>query len=160
MTIPRVFFISTFVLNAGAIADASKTSAAATAPQKGQAKAEKKSDTPAKYADVKQLKIEDLKKGSGVEAKAGKMVVVHYTGWLTNGTKFDSSVDRGEPFTFPLGAGQVIPGWDKGVAGMKKGGKRRLHIPSDLGYGPNGAPPVIPANATLIFEVELIDVKG
>ena len=113
-----------------------------------------------KYKDVTKLKKEDLKKGTGTEAKSGNTVSVHYTGWLINGTKFDSSVDRGQPFTFHLGKGEVIPGWDQGVAGMKVGGKRRLHIPSSLGYGPNGAPPVIPGNATLIFEVELLDVKA
>lgn len=130
-----------------------------TETKKAEAKTDKKATAP-KYTDVKALKIEEVKKGKGVEAKAGKTVVVHYTGWLTNGTKFDSSVDRGEPFSFNLGTGQVIPGWDKGVAGMKKGGKRKLHIPPDMGYGPNGAPPVIPPNATLIFDVELLDVKG
>lgn len=132
-----------------------------TKPEKKvEKKAEKKAAAPAKYSDVKALKIDEVKKGKGVEAKAGKTVVVHYTGWLTNGSKFDSSVDRGEPFSFNLGTGQVIPGWDKGVAGMKKGGKRKLHIPPDMGYGKDGSPPVIPPNATLIFDVELLDVKG
>jgi FKBP-type peptidyl-prolyl cis-trans isomerase len=84
---------------------------------------------------------------------------VHYTGWLTNGTKFDSSVDRGVPFEFPLGAGRVIKGWDEGVAGMKEGGKRKLTIPPNLGYGPQGAGGVIPGNATLVFDVQLIKVK-
>jgi FKBP-type peptidyl-prolyl cis-trans isomerase FkpA len=86
-------------------------------------------------------------------------VKVHYTGWLTDGKKFDSSVDRGQPFTFNLGAGQVIKGWDEGVAGMKVGGKRQLRIPSDLAYGPGGRPPVIPPAATLIFDVELLGVQ-
>lgn len=113
-----------------------------------------------KMADVKTLKVDEVKKGTGAEAKAGQTVTVHYTGWLTNGTKFDSSVDRGTPFTFHLGKGEVIPGWDKGVAGMKVGGKRKLHIPPDMGYGANGAPPVIPPNSTLIFDVELLEVKG
>lgn len=105
------------------------------------------------------LKYEDLKVGSGAEAVAGKTVSVHYTGWLEDGTKFDSSVDRGEPFSFRLGAGGVIAGWDEGVAGMKVGGKRRLVIPSALGYGTRGAGGVIPPNATLIFEVELLSVQ-
>ncbi len=105
------------------------------------------------------LKYWDTKVGTGATATAGHKVKVHYTGWLTNGKKFDSSVDRKEPFEFKLGAGQVIKGWDEGVAGMKVGGKRRLEIPSDLGYGSRGAAGVIPPNATLIFDVELLDVK-
>jgi FKBP-type peptidyl-prolyl cis-trans isomerase len=104
------------------------------------------------------LKYTDLQQGQGQEAKSGDTVRVHYTGWLENGTKFDSSVGRG-PFSFKLGAGQVIRGWDEGVAGMKIGGKRRLTIPADLGYGTRGAGGVIPPNATLIFEVELLGVK-
>ena len=105
------------------------------------------------------LKYVDLAEGSGTAAKAGDQVVVHYTGWLTDGTKFDSSLDRDEPFVFPLGNGQVIPGWDEGVAGMKPGGKRQLQIPSDLAYGARGAGGVIPPNATLVFEVELLDAR-
>jgi FKBP-type peptidyl-prolyl cis-trans isomerase len=105
------------------------------------------------------LKCVDLAVGSGAEAKPGMMVSVHYTGWLTNGTKFDSSVDRGQPFEFTLGAGQVIRGWDQGVAGMKIGGKRKLTIPPDLGYGARGAGNVIPPNATLVFDVELLGVR-
>lgn len=111
-------------------------------------------------AAVTDLKVEDLTVGNGAEAVAGKKVTVHYTGWLTNGTKFDSSLDRGQPFPFPLGAGRVIQGWDKGVAGMKVGGKRRLTIPPQMGYGERGAPPVIPPNSTLIFEVQLLGVDG
>ncbi len=105
------------------------------------------------------LKYEDLKVGDGTEAKTGDRVQVHYTGWLENGTKFDSSVDRGQPFAFPLGAGRVIRGWDEGVAGMKVGGKRKLTIPPALGYGERGAGGIIPPNATLIFEVELLQVN-
>ena len=105
------------------------------------------------------LKYTDLQVGDGQEAKAGQTVNVHYTGWLENGTKFDSSLDRRSPFSFNLGAGQVIRGWDEGVAGMKIGGKRRLTIPANLGYGARGAGGVIPPNATLIFEVELLGVK-
>ena len=105
------------------------------------------------------LKYWDVKVGTGATATSGHNVKVHYTGWLTNGKKFDSSVDRKEPFEFKLGAGQVIKGWDEGVAGMKVGGKRRLEIPSELGYGSRGAGGVIPPNATLIFDVELLDVK-
>src|SRR5262245_2289148 len=97
------------------------------------------------------LKIEDLKVGAGAEATSGKMVVVHYVGTLTNGSKFDSSRDRGEGFRFKLGAGQVIKGWDQGVAGMKIGGLRKLTIPSDLAYGDRGFPPVIPPRSTLVF---------
>ncbi len=105
------------------------------------------------------LQIEDLTPGTGPEAKAGKTVTVHYVGTLTDGKKFDSSRDRGEGFTFRLGAGQVIKGWDQGVAGMKVGGLRKLTIPPELGYGSQGFPGAIPPNATLIFEVELLEVK-
>lgn len=105
------------------------------------------------------LKYVDQAVGTGDVAVAGKTVSVHYTGWLENGKKFDSSVDRGEPFSFPLGAGRVIKGWDEGVQGMKVGGKRKLTIPSDLGYGSRGAGGVIPPNATLIFDVELLGIR-
>ena len=104
------------------------------------------------------LVIEELVVGSGAAAAAGQKVSVHYTGWLTNGTKFDSSTDRGDPFVFPLGKGQVIKDWDEGVAGMKVGGKRKLTIPSALGYGARGAAGVIPPNAPLVFEVELLKI--
>ncbi len=105
------------------------------------------------------LQYQVLQEGSGAVATAGHMVSVHYTGWLTNGTKFDSSVDRGQPFQFSLGAGQVIKGWDEGVAGMKIGEKRKLTIPSNLGYGERGAGGAIPPNATLVFDVELLGVQ-
>ena len=104
------------------------------------------------------LKYQDTKVGTGAEAKAGQTAVVHYTGWLTDGKKFDSSKDRGQPFTFPLGGGRVIRGWDEGVQGMKVGGTRLLTIPASLGYGSRGAGGVIPPNATLLFEVELLKV--
>ena len=105
------------------------------------------------------LKYTDQVVGTGDVAVAGKTVSVHYTGWLENGKKFDSSVDRGQPFSFPLGAGRVIKGWDEGVQGMKVGGKRKLTIPSELGYGSRGAGGVIPPNATLIFDVELLGIR-
>ena len=105
------------------------------------------------------LVIEDLVVGNGEAANAGQGVSVHYTGWLQNGTQFDSSKDRGEAFVFALGRGEVIRGWDEGVSGMKVGGKRKLTIPPELGYGARGAGGVIPPNATLLFEVELLAVR-
>jgi len=111
------------------------------------------------------LKMDDLVTGEGTMALGGKQVTVHYTGWLfdpsapeTKGRKFDSSRDRGEPFAFPLGSGRVIQGWDRGVAGMRIGGQRRLTIPPEMGYGARGAGGVIPPNATLVFDVELLGV--
>ena len=105
------------------------------------------------------LVYEDLEVGTGPEAKAGMHVQVHYTGWLTDGQKFDSSKDLNDPFVFPLGARHVIAGWDEGVQGMKVGGVRKLTIPPELGYGARGAGGVIPPNATLVFDVELLAVK-
>jgi len=105
------------------------------------------------------LKYEDITEGDGDMAEAGQMVTVHYTGWLTDGNKFDSSKDRNDPFKFKLGAGNVIRGWDEGVAGMKIGGTRKLTIPANLGYGAQGAGGVIPPNATLVFEVELLGIN-
>jgi FKBP-type peptidyl-prolyl cis-trans isomerase FkpA len=112
------------------------------------------------------LEITELKAGSGPAIKSGQQAVVHYTGWLfsesapdNKGQKFDSSRDRGEPFDFPLGRGHVIKGWDQGVAGMQAGGQRRLVIPAELGYGARGAGGVIPPNATLVFDVELVSIK-
>jgi FKBP-type peptidyl-prolyl cis-trans isomerase FkpA len=104
------------------------------------------------------LQIEEVQEGTGPEARPGTAVKVHYTGWLTNGKKFDSSKDRGQPFGFKLGGGQVIRGWDEGVEGMKVGGIRKLTIPPELGYGARGAGGVIPPGATLVFEVELLGV--
>ncbi len=105
------------------------------------------------------LKYEDLVVGDGATAETGQQVVVHYTGWLTDGRKFDSSVDRNQPFDFALGRGMVISGWDEGVTGMRVGGRRRLTIPPQLGYGAQGAGGVIPPNATLVFEVELLETR-
>lgn len=117
-------------------------------------------------SNITTLQKQDLKEGTGAVAMAGRRVTVHYTGWLYEeskpdhkGNKFDSSRDRNEPFTFGLGAGEVIPGWDQGVEGMKVGGQRTLTIPSDLGYGARGAGGVIPPNATLVFDVELLNVR-
>ncbi len=108
---------------------------------------------------MSELIIEELTVGDGATAAAGQSVSVHYTGWLTDGTKFDSSVDRNDPFEFNLGRGQVIAGWDQGVAGMQVGGKRKLTIPPEMGYGERGAGGVIPPNATLVFDVELLGVR-
>ena len=117
-------------------------------------------------SNITELTKQDTRAGDGNEATAGRTVTVHYTGWLYDatkadhkGTKFDSSRDRNEPFTFPLGGGQVIRGWDEGVVGMKVGGQRTLTIPPDFGYGARGAGGVIPPNATLVFDVELLDVR-
>jgi FKBP-type peptidyl-prolyl cis-trans isomerase len=118
-----------------------------------------KVDSAALTKTASGLQYQDVTVGNGAEADEGKVAVVHYTGWLTDGTKFDSSRDRGTPFSFPVGAGQVIQGWDEGVAGMKVGGRRKLVIPANLGYGDMGAPPVIPPGATLVFDVELLDLK-
>lgn len=117
-----------------------------------------KNTTTGTPAEKEKVEIEEITVGTGKEAKSGDTVVVHYTGTLTDGTKFDSSVDRGEPLETKIGVGGVIQGWDQGIPGMKVGGKRKLTIPSSLGYGEQGSGK-IPPNATLIFEVELLDVK-
>ena len=152
----KVIFMLVLVIAIGIAACTKKANETATAPA-ANAPATAPATTPA--ADVTELKIENIKEGTGKVAVAGKTVSVHYTGWLLDGKKFDSSVDRGQPFNFTLGAQQVIAGWDQGVAGMKVGGKRKLTIPSKLAYGERGAGGVIPPNATLIFDVELLDVK-
>ena len=138
-------------------ASAATAQGAATSAEQGQSKLN---------ATPENLQTTDVKQGTGAEATVGHTVVVHYTGWLydpskpdSHGAKFDSSRDRAQPFSFPLGAGRVIKGWDQGVAGMKVGGQRTLVIPPQLGYGARGAGGVIPPNATLIFDVELLDVK-
>ncbi|HWZ43249.1 MAG TPA: FKBP-type peptidyl-prolyl cis-trans isomerase [Candidatus Saccharimonadales bacterium] len=105
------------------------------------------------------LQYWDVKAGTGALAEKGKKVVVHYTGWLADGKKFDSSVEKYRPFVFVLGSGAVIHGWDEGVIGMKAGGKRQLRIPPGIGYGAQGSPPDIPPNATLVFDIELLEVK-
>jgi len=122
------------------------------------AEAPTKPSAPSNMKDVTELKVEDLVVGTGEEAVTGKQVTVHYTGWLVDGTEFDSSFNAGQPFAFALGSGMVIPGWDQGVAGMKVGGTRVLTIPPALGYGEAGGGP-IPPNSTLVFQVELVDVQ-
>jgi FKBP-type peptidyl-prolyl cis-trans isomerase len=138
------------ILAALATAQTAKKSAAAAGPTKVAGPGTKTASG---------LTYWDIKQGTGPVAEKGQKVKVDYTGWLTNGQKFDSSVGTGKPFEFKLGAGEVIKGWDEGVAGMKVGGKRQLKIPPDLAYGANGYPPVIPANSTLIFDVTLRGVE-
>jgi len=138
------------------------TAEPASQPVKPTAAAKVEAPEPAKEGLVKTasgLQYEEIVVGQGATPQAGQKVKVHYTGWLTNGTKFDSSVDRGQPFMFTVGRGQVIKGWDEGLLTMKIGGKRKLTIPPELGYGARGAGGVIPPNSTLIFDVELLGVE-
>jgi peptidylprolyl isomerase len=150
---------------AGCGSDSSTTSSSATeestAPQESEAKPKTKPKvTVPKGAPPKKLEVKDLEEGSGAAAKAGDYVTVNYVGVnYKTGKEFDASWDRGEPFSFSLGAGEVIPGWDQGVAGMKVGGRRELIIPPDLGYGSTGSPPAIPPNETLVFVVDLEAVE-
>jgi FKBP-type peptidyl-prolyl cis-trans isomerase len=140
-----------------AIATLSLAFLLASAPAQNSGGPTKVTGKPSRLPDG--LEYWDIKEGTGPAAKKGDKVKVHYTGWLTSGKKFDSSVDRNEPFAFTLGAGQVIKGWDEGVDGMKVGGKRQLRIPPELGYGSRGSGGVIPPNATLIFDVELLGIN-
>lgn len=149
-----ILAITVLVLSALAIAQTASAKKAAAKPASGPTKV---AGAPTKTASG--LEYWDIKVGTGAVAASGQHVKVDYTGWLTNGKKFDSSVGTGKPFDFVLGAGQVIKGWDEGVAGMKVGGKRQLRIPPDLAYGEKGYPGVIPASSTLIFDVRLVDVK-
>lgn len=162
--------LAALALAALLIAQAGKTTAPAVGKKAGDSKSSntqasaKAPDGPTKVSGQpvttpSGLKYWEIKKGDGATAVNGKKVQVHYTGWLADGKEFDSSLDLGEPIEFVLGEGRVIKGWDEGVAGMKVGGKRQLHIPPELGYGTRGAPPTIPPNATLIFDVQLVAVK-
>jgi FKBP-type peptidyl-prolyl cis-trans isomerase FkpA len=144
-----------FVLTSAALFAQTATKVQATAPNTN---APTKVTGPGVKTDSG-LQYWDIKVGNGTEAKQGSHVRVHYTGWLTTGKKFDSSVDAGKPFDFTIGRGEVIKGWEEGVAGMKVGGKRQLRIPPELAYGAQGYPGVIPANATLIFDVQLLQVQ-
>ncbi len=139
------------------VPDTGMTASAQKAAAKKPAGPAQVSGNPVTTADG--LQYWDLNKGNGALAVSGKTVRVHYTGWLATGKEFDSSLDRGEPIEFVLGAGRVIKGWDEGIAGMKVGGKRQLRIPPQLAYGQRGAGSVIPPNATLVFDVELVSVK-
>ena len=141
-------------------ATSSPPSSSAPASPKGRPAGQADVSTMAPISSQTGLSWYVLQEGTGAVAATGDQVAVHYTGWLTDGTKFDSSLDRGEPIKFPVGMGRVIKGWDEGVTGMKIGEKRQLHIPSALGYGARGAGGVIPPNADLIFDVELVSIDG
>ena len=154
-TVIRILAITLLALAALAIAQT--TPAKKPAPKPATSAPTKVTGTPIKTTSG--LEYWDIKVGTGAVAQTGQHVKVDYTGWLTNGKKFDSSVGTGKPFEFKLGASQVIKGWDEGVVGMKVGGKRQLRIPPGLAYGEKGYPGVIPANSTLIFDVQLVDVK-
>ncbi len=150
-----------FAVSALGSAGCEKSEEQAEKPAEKQAAAEPatKEATSSMTTTASGLKIEDVKVGTGASPRTGQVCVMHYTGWLTDGTKFDSSRDRGQPFEFAIGQGQVIKGWDEGVATMKVGGRRKLTIPPELGYGERGAGGAIPPNATLVFDVELLGVK-
>jgi len=151
-------FIVLLLLLAAVSIPACSQKESSSAPQKS---AETQAAPPAgAVTTASGLSYTDIVAGTGAAPTSGKNVTVHYTGWLVDGTKFDSSVDRGQPFVFRIGAGEVIPGWDEGVMSMKVGGKRKLIIPSQLGYGAAGAGGVIPPDATLVFEVELLEVAN
>ena len=162
--VAAVALLAAIALSGCSSAPTQSAQPAAPAPSSTEASAAPESTAPTSSAATTpsggKLKITDLKVGKGAAAKTGQTVTVNYTGWLMDGTKFDSSLDRNQPFAFPLGAGKVIPGWDQGVVGMKVGGKRELIIPPQLGYGSQGAGGVIPPDATLKFDIELLSVAN